>query len=290
MKHVGIPLSDIPYMAASLGCVAIVESVDKAGRRGRIGLVIVALIFLVTAIFFRRIGVALIPASLYLARPFFPRARFLKRTTILPLLFLLLAIGLLLIFLGRYVFYLPDFRGPLEGKQPVQLIARLFYIRAIDLGEVLLNVPYAKLGRLHGVVPLAGVFLMILIAMGIWHARRELHAAHVYLVSYLAIMFVWPYGDNRFWLPVLPLLAGVCLQGIQPLLEKMIVRRAVIAYGVFYIAMFLVAAVYTTRITFSKNFPQAYAGAQSARDYLQAWSDGPVDTETARVIRRYGMR
>jgi len=291
MKHVGIPLTDIPFMAASLGCVAVLESGRRGGMRRRISCFVVALILLVIAVLIRRIGIALIPACIYLFRPRHfhgSRGKSIRSPAIFGIV--VFAAVLLVIPLGRYLFYLPDLGGGLQGRHISQLIGRLFYVRSIDLGEVLINLPYAKLGHLHFVLPVAGVIVMALLAMGLWRARREVHAAHVYLLCYLVIMFVWPYGDNRFWLPVLPLLAGVLLQGIEPVLEQKICLRIVIAYAVFYAAMFLIAGIYTTRITFSKNFPEVYAGGQSANDYRQAWSGGPADTETARVIRRYGMR
>jgi hypothetical protein len=114
--------------------------------------------------------------------------------------------------------------------------------------------------------------------------------AHVYLLAYLAIMFVWPYGDNRFWLPVLPLLALVAVQAIGPLVTVRGVRWVLAVYMTAYLALYLIAAVYTTRITFSRNFPMDYADGQRMQDYIAAWSNGPVETRGARIIRRYGMR
>lgn len=172
----------------------------------------------------------------------------------------------------------------------MQLVGRLLWLRTLDLGEILLNAPYAKLGRVHWLVHAAGIGTIILIAGGLWRAKRDFHPAHVYLLAYLCVMFAWPYGDNRFWLPVLPLLALAIVQAMEPLMAWRPVRGVVDLYAAVYFLMFLVAAVYTTRITFSRNFPEEYAGGESKADYIQAWSDQEPTTQTARMIRRYGTR
>jgi hypothetical protein len=295
VKHVGIPMSDFHYMAPSLGAVAMLESAQRSVNKEKWIRFAIAVMLVIAAILVRRIGIALIPACLFIWWPSRRQIGNLRRNARpsnragIAFFTALVAVAACVVLFRSYVLYLPDFRPGIANWEPMQLIGRLLYIRSVDLGEVFLNVPYAKLQRLHGVVSIAGILMIAILIAGIWRARGDLHAAHAYLVSYVAIMFVWPYGDNRFWLPVLPLLAAVSFQGIEPLLARPGVRWVVGSYAAVYLAMFLIAAVYTTRITFSKNFPETYADGRSARDYLTAWSNGPVDTQTARMIRRYGM-
>jgi hypothetical protein len=248
---------------------------------------------LVVAVFFRRIGVALIPAMLYAIRPSVLRGgkwrQMIQSTNRSPFPFIALIFIVLVavVWLGRYLFYLPDLGGPMQGLSLAQIASKLFHMRALDLGEILLNVSNAKLGRLQPLVPAAGIVLMLLIFLGFVAARRDLHPAHVYLLCYLAIMFVWPYGDNRFWLPVLPLLAMVVLQALQALGDIAAIRLLSAAYAAVYLLLFLAAAAYSTKITYSHDFIHAYGTGQTASDYTQAWSNGPVTTQAAYVIRRF---
>ena len=211
-------------------------------------------------------------------------SRFAIIIIMMSLLFASLAIPLV-----RHFAYLSDFWPSIQGRRPIQLAGQVLNLRSIDMGEVLLNVPYAKLQRLHGLVRLAGIAMIVLLAAGLWRARHDLRPAHVYFVTYVLILFVWPYGDNRFWLPVLPLMAGIGLQGIAPMLDRQAVRWTACAYTAVYMAMFLIAAVYTTRITFSKDFPRDFADGKRYHEYVEAWSNGAVDIQSARMIRRYGM-
>ena len=297
IKHGGIPISDIHYMAASLSAVAMLESAELAAeKRKKFARFAIALMLVIGAVFLRRVSVALIPACLFVWRSSLRQMETLRRNvagsrrTWIIFTAALIGVGAFALSMRSYLFYLPDFRPQLAGQRPAQLIIRLLYMRSIDLGEVLLNVPYAKLQRLHGVFPITGIMLIAILIAGMWRARRNFHPSHVYLLAYLAIMSVWPFGDSRFWLPVLPLLAAVSLQGIEPLMGRKSIRWIVASYATLYMLMFLIAAGYTTRITFSKNFPEAYANGLSESYYVQAWSNGRVDTKPARIIRRYGMR
>ena len=270
VKHVGIPLSDFHYMAASLGAVAMLESAQRSVKKEKWFRFAIAVMLVAAAILLRRIGIALIPACLFIWRPSWRQMGDLRRNVAaskragVAFLAAFVAVAASVVLLRSYLLYLPDFRPEIAGRRPTQLIGRLLYIRFLDLGEVLLNVPYAKLQRLHGFVPVAGISMIAILVAGIWRARRHLHAAHAYILSYLAIMFVWPFGDNRFWLPVLPLLAAVSFQGIEPLLARPSVRWILASYATLYLMMFTIAAVYTTRITFSRNFPEAYADGRSS--------------------------
>lgn len=69
MKHAEMPLSDIPFMAASLGAIAFLESAARSDRREKILRFVMASLLVIVAILFRRIGVALIPACLYVWWP-----------------------------------------------------------------------------------------------------------------------------------------------------------------------------------------------------------------------------
>lgn len=282
LKHALIPLSDVPYMAASLAAVAAMESASRITGTNKILQFIAALILAAAAISLRRIGIALVPACVFVWMP--SRAPASKTARIAaPIAF----VAAILLLLRHDVLYTPDFAAALPPGGLPASIKWILHLRFLDLGEVLLNVPYAKLSHLQPVIPLAGAALLGVMMFGIWQTRKSLRPAHIYLIAYTAILFLWPYGDNRFWLPVLPLIAAISVQAIEPLAKNRAMRILSAAYVTIYVGLFLIAAVYTTRVTYSKHFPQVYADGKSSPDYAEAWSSGPITTPTARIIRRY---
>ena len=60
-----LPLTDIPYFAMSLLCVASLEILRRKGGGAKVAVTGAALAFMVAAIFVRRVGVALIPPTLF---------------------------------------------------------------------------------------------------------------------------------------------------------------------------------------------------------------------------------
>lgn len=186
-------------------------------------------------------------------------------------------------FFASRLAYIPDFYQPNVGH--------VLEMRMQDFGELFLNVPASQLGRLHWAVYAAGPILLGLLLLGFYRERRDLRVSHVYLLAYMAILFVWPYVDARFWIPVLPLLAIVILQGFRPFASSKPAMCGVLGYLIIYGFMSLASAAYTTRITFAGDrFPQLYGSGSLREAYLSAWSGSATTGDAAPLIRRYGMK
>jgi hypothetical protein len=293
IKHTVLPLTDIPYLMVSLGCCALLELVPGQQRGRKALLFLLALLFMAAAMLVRRVGVALIPAVLY---AMLPDGRHLASTSFSRFtgkarLSLIACAGLAILSVAavasRWILYMPDFRfrGSLR-----EAVVRQMSMRLTDFGELLINAPASKLGRLHPAIFPAGLLLTVLICVGLWRARRELHPTHVYILAYLAVLAIWPFMDARFWIPVLPLITILVFQAIMPSSHPRIANRLAGAYLAFYTVTVLAALAYTTRITFAgPRFPELY-GDQSARNcYEHAWTvrnPDPADDFTF-AIRRY---
>ena len=139
---------------------------------------------------------------------------------------------------------------------------------------------------------------MIALAAGIWAARRRLGPAHVYLLAYGAILAIWPYGDARFLLPVIPLLTAVFVEGIAPLMARRWARGLAWGAGVWCALLGGAAMAFSIRITLSgDNFPSAYGAGQYSNSYRAAF-DQPINMasefgiipEVVEVLRRYDPR
>jgi len=298
-KHSVIPLTDIPYMAESLLCVALLELSEQNCRiSARLLMIFGVLVCMVCAISTRRIGIALIPAVFYSIRPskqliFYIKSWFLSSKPRI----VACAVGLALLViapthLGSWLFYLPDFNMSGQDNGLAEKIFELFKMRLTDFGEFFLNVPANRAPLPAFAVYAAGAALLVLLLLGICRQLRQLHTVHIYLLSYLVILFVWPYSDARFWIPVLPLLVITAFEGFGFFIKYKIAKIAAVIYFTVYIFASLLAAAYTTRITFSgKDFPEVYAQGAMRQAYLEAWS-GKIEPndETVIVIRRYGMQ
>ena len=282
LKHALLPLTDVPYLAASLLALAVLERAqDDPNRLRRVIVFVVAAGLVMAAIIVRRVGVALAPALGY----FIWRQGKWARITGGLLCVIAVLFGVF-----RGAFYMPDFWKKVGELSVGAYAIHVVRARAVDLGEVLINAPIDKLHRVAIIFPIAGVMLLMLVVVGLWRARKNIRPSHIYLIFYMVILFAWPYQDNRFWLPVLPLFAIVIYQALQPWLNYAAVRRLIASYVVVYGAFFAIAAVYTTRITYSADFPDSYASGKLAGDYREAWSARRLTTPAAVVIRRYGMR
>ncbi len=284
-KHSVLPLTDIPYMALSLLCVAILEASRQQKGARWAGMMAASLVLLAASILTRRVGIALIPAALYAVGP--PQGLrawvYFRGRRAIAWWAIGLSLFIVAVFFAARLAYIPDFYLPDAGQ--------LLGMRMQDFGELLLNAPASQLGRLRSAVFAAGPILLCLVLTGFYRERFDLGASHVYLLAYMAILFVWPYVDARFWIPVLPLLAIVVLQGLRPLAASKRARSLIAVYLVAYGFLSFVAAAYTTRITFAGDrFPELYGGGSLRDAYRSAWSGSAPAGDTGPLIRRYGMK
>jgi hypothetical protein len=185
---------------------------------------------------------------------------------------------------------LPDFRF---GNSGFRAVVTQISLRLTDFGEVLLNASAAKFGPFHRVVFPAGLLLLMILCTGLWQARRRLRPTHIYLLTYFAILAIWPYADARFWIPVLPLVTLIAFQVIAPSLSYKFVKNLVVAYLVCYGVLALIAIAFTTRISFSGDRFEAMYGSEVTRAAYEQARSGRVSPENAtfvRVLRRYGAK
>ena len=249
IKHSVIPLTDIPYLTTSLMCCAMLEIYPKKRSGQKMLVLLLAIICLAGSIFARRVGVALIPAVLYAIWLDARQSGLLKTRRFGATARIIIGAGAAAVIAGaaaialRHLLYLPDFHF---GGSVGQAVVRQISMRANDFGELLTNAPVSKVPRLHPLILAAGVLLAVLIGMGFWRTRRHWHATHVYFLAYLAILAIWPFGDARFWLPVLPLIAILVFQAIAPTDHPVLAGRLIAAYLAVYAGLALIALVYTT--------------------------------------------
>jgi hypothetical protein len=191
VKHEVIPLTDIPFMAASLACLALLESLPSQRDRKWLMYVTLSLVALAAAMLIRRVGIALVPALAYAVWPNKAQRASIKSFLATRQIRLIATAGVCVVATGalalalRKALYLRDWKF---GGSPFAAARLQVEIRLIDFGLLFCNVPSSGRGALLKVILFAVMILGILIAIGLWRIRRNPHPTHVYLLTYLAIM------------------------------------------------------------------------------------------------------
>lgn len=87
-------------------------------------------------------------------------------------------------------------------------------------------------------------------------------------------MFVWPYGDTRFWTPVLPLTFAELFALARPWEFTGWKRLTTVLYAAAYVLMGFAALGYSSWITFSgREFPHRYGDGHLRSTYELLYSD-----------------
>lgn len=270
IKHATIPLTDLVFFGVAMLCLLALE-------RGR---VFESCLLVLIAIALRRNGVALVPPLLWVL---YRR----RRVLILPAL----AAAALAI---RLTSTLRDFHNTVAGHTIFDSARQILGFRLLEFGEIAANVPAGGLPAIGKVLlPCAGTLFLGLIAAGLWIRRRGFGPIELFFLGYAAILFVWPYYDPRFWLPVLPLLFGFAAPAVERLVRRGLPRELPAAYLMVFSTMGILVLAVSIRITYSgAQFPDAYGNAQFRPTYCAYYGTCPanpadIDADGLHLLRTY---
>jgi hypothetical protein len=142
--------------------------------------------------------------------------------------------------------------------------------RLTELAEVVVNLPASKLPPSAGfALVVLGILVAVLLVAGIIKNIRlngRFGVCEGYCLAYGSILFIWPYSDPRFLLPVIPFILAYSFVGLTSLVKPGFTGVALGVWGAVFSLAGLVALYYSARITLAgPGFPQAY-GDGSLRD------------------------
>lgn len=287
VKYSAIPLSDTLYFGLSMCCLA-------AMKRPRFA----CAVLLIASVCVRRVGIALIPAMLYLL--IFGcdlRAHVLRLSSRMKGAVALLAAsaGALVACVIYGTSTLRDFTASLKNHALTDMAFRIVTHRLQELGEIAVNVPAAALPPIgQNLLTAVGVLVLSLVCGGVALRRRQFGVVEAYFIAYVAIIFVWPFADPRFWLPVIPLLIAYSGLSLRRLAQGAMAREFLRGYVVLYAVIGLVALASSTALTFSgSKFPDAYAYEEFHATYCAAWhcqgnfDATKVDQDGLHLLRTY---
>jgi hypothetical protein len=205
----------------------------------------------------------------------------------------LIAAGGILVLIAK-TSTLSDFHGT-AGESKISILVSIVSYRLTEFGELLVNLPVSKApAQLQTIVPWSGLVLLLLILLGLMTKRKHIGPTEAYLICYLVIMFVWPYKDARFWLPVLPLLIGYSATAIRSL---RLPAGIVTVYCLVFSAIGFAAIAYSTRISFSgSRFPDRYGDRALRPTYCavfrscsDAGDPNKVDPKVLSLLREFNQ-
>ena len=308
VKHFPVPLTDIPFFGVAMSCVAVTTYASKLKPASRQFLqwMFLSWFLVLVSIFFRRNGVALVPMVIWmLLFRAEARARFRRIATRTQ-------IGVVLISMGAGIAMawgigktstLRDVSSVVRGADLLRLPFQVMNYRLTELGELAANIPKSKFPFSDEIVfPSIGVVVLFLVGGGLRALRREcryhVEAVDVFVVSYVAILFVWPYYDTRFWVPVVPLLIAYAGQFFSHVLRSRLLRRVVAVYMAVFVALGLLALGYSTRITFAgPKFPDRWGDGTLRPTYCAAlnscgssFDERNVNAKALHLLRVYKQR
>ena len=258
LKNVITPLSDAQYMFLSTGSLYFLERYffDR-----KIKDIVLALILCALAIFTRVIGICLLLSFIFSLLKYHKKS--LKdRENGVPVKIALLS---LFIFFFLFIFFSPLFHIPeyMRLGKPYWtggvfvFFVTTFKIHLMDWGEVVINTSLFKVNFLYPAV-LTGIFLvsgllsMLYFLLNLYRNRNKIPVQIiVYLCIYIFIVFCWPTLDARFWVPVLPLMAGIFIKYIYG--KNHIERYLIAIWKCVYIISGTIALSYYTYLTFNKK-------------------------------------
>lgn len=278
-KHAAALLSDCAFLGAAMAAlVSMNAGCEALSPRRAAWLGALAALFTAVSLSFRTAGLALLPALFVTNFRYWRRSRNDPRWRLpaLAVTFAVLAgvaIGLSL--MGIYSFSV--YSGKVLDK-PATALERVFF-RTWEMGGLALNLPPTVHVRFLPpvVVHAVGACFALLVAAGFW-VRRRLQAEDLFMLCYSALLVQWPYYDERFLVPVVPLMAAYVWALARAVKTRML-RIAMGAYLVWFLASGLLLLSYSIWLGSLRGarFAQTYGGGSERNNYCAAFGDCPVD-------------
>jgi hypothetical protein len=228
---------------------------------GRLYFIIPALIITIISIYVRTAGIAVVVGVLlyiiYLNKKLILNKKILLGFIAILFIFFIVIFIDNLSFFEKKIDYIRQLE--IEGmiKNPFSIIKRLS-IHIQELGEVVINIPYSKLSS---IIHLKGFDISLLITAGIVSlyvicksvAYLKLYNSFVFwaFLSYLIMIFLWPFYDTRFLIPVIPLFIYLFYYYISKLFK---IRYIKILQVVLYVSLGLISLAYSDLLSLNKSF------------------------------------
>ncbi|MBL8210321.1 MAG: hypothetical protein JNK87_06395 [Bryobacterales bacterium] len=283
IKHATLPLTDIPFLGVSTFAVWAMRTAEDRPPTQRTAALLAAWFACLLALTFRRLGIALFPALLWVFLS--PGAGNWRAFLSIRRLIALAASGAVTVYTIVQTSTAEDALAIYHEGGFWTVLSQIVTFRLLEWGEIALNMPERFVPGSRAVLPAAGLFALVCVGAAMWTQRHHLSALKIYAVSCVAILTIWPYHDSRFWIPVLPLCIGFVTAGAQRVLRTLPARAFVAAYLAVFCIAGCGALAWTTRISFSADsFPRMYGDGRLRATYEVAFARCPDEAPRSGVI------
>jgi hypothetical protein len=168
-----------------------------------------------------------------------------------------------------------------------------------EIGELAVNVPQRHLPI---PVQLQILFLFVVGAMvaytiltGMLQRLRPFGVIDIYFIAYAVIVFLWPYRDPRFWVPLLPFVMAYSRIGAAAWLRRRWSRRSIRLYKAAFAGLGVAALLVSSRLSLSgPDFPNRYASGPFRATYCAAlngcqgsYDANEVDPKVLHLLKTY---
>jgi hypothetical protein len=265
IKFVLTPLSEMQYLFFSSGTLYFFGVYLKEKKASRL---LGGLLFFAAAILTRTIAIVLLVAflmSILQGNKTRSNPQMQKRKWVLVSL-LAAMIGATLFFSTqlRIFDYLAHFARPLK-LYGFSGFFQNFWPHPMDWAEAVINAPFSKIVFIP-LTPRAVLYMGVGLVSIAWlfylMFKRESRVPVLikyYLLLYFVVVFNWPFHEGRFWLPIVPLVVMVVLQGPVP--------KAKLLFGLYTLAKwtYVFGGIYAlSYYSYTSWNKEAFAQKQSA--------------------------
>lgn len=297
IKHFTLPLTDIPFFGISMFAVALLVRGERERGPKYYVFWAAALSTSAVGVLVRPVSIALFPCLLWSLGAHLSIGEIVRLNKRLIVIGLGVFSGIVFVVavLLLHTRYVQEGLSVLAHQGLARGLRNTLLFRVHEIGELCLNAPAGRLGSLSPLVWIFGATAIVGLARYLRYCR--LGFAEVYLAAYTLMMFVWPYGDTRFWTPVLPLIFAELFALARPWEFTGWKRRAIVLYAAVYVLMGFAALGYSSWITFSgREFPHRYGDGYLRSTYELLYSDPGArrsiahDERALEVLDRYSRK
>jgi hypothetical protein len=259
VKHFTLPVSDQLFTLLFIASIFLWSKFFS----GQWYYILPALLLMAASIYVRTAGIAIVPGILFYTiygnKEKLSKHRLLTGSALLLLLIAVIIFFIKLSFLETKIDYLKQLDLGLMIKHPLSIIERLL-LHFKEFGEVTLNIPYSKL---TGVIKInsfdtaqylliiIGVVALYLFIKAIINLKLFTYFAFWVFLTYLAMIFLWPFYDTRFLIPIIPVFIYFFFFSLFKFIKPSYVK--IIPFLV-YILLGTVSLIYSDAISLSNPF------------------------------------
>jgi hypothetical protein len=160
-----------------------------------------------------------------------------------------------------------------------------FYFRLVEMGELIFNFPLSKFASLETFFLLIGLLGWLVLFFGFILLMKDGWIPLVlYTFFYIGLMGIWPFGDARFWIPLLPIfiLSGLAVYKFTAG-HFIWVRVIFKAWMCIYLVCGFASLFFSTQISMSGIRISEFYGDENTRmTYRMAFNNG-LDVEPEKV-------